>query len=39
MSVFVCLCVGIAGLFAIFSSFVFGTTVVSIIDSQVSGLK
>ena len=29
----------IAGLFTIFSSFVFGSTVVNFIDEKVSGLK
>ena len=31
--------VAIAGLFTIFSSFVFGSTVVNIIDSRVAGLR
>ena len=30
---------GIAGLFTIFSSFVFGSTVVNLIDDKVSGLQ
>ncbi len=30
---------GIAGLFTIFSSFVFGSTVINFIDDKVSGLQ
>ena len=34
-----CVCVGIAGLFTIFASFVFGSGVVNFIDKRASGIR